>query len=153
MSQKDIVVRSKWDRLRYTLVFEALLLALFTPVLSYVFEKSPLETGSLAIVLSVKAMLVNYIYNYFFDRFDVKNGRIPTERSTKWRVIHATGFELILTCTSLPLFMWWLGISFWPALMMDISMVLFVLVFTFCYTLAYDKIFPLLQPGAETAAA
>ena len=42
MSQQDIVVRSKWDRLRYTLVFEALLLAMFTPVLSYLFEKSPL---------------------------------------------------------------------------------------------------------------
>ena len=95
---------------------------------------------------------MNFIYNYYFDRFDVSQGRIPTERSTKWRIIHATGFELILTCTSLPLFMWWLDISFLPALMMDIGMVLFVLLFTFCYTLAYDKIFPVAQPGVEAPA-
>ena len=44
-----------------------------------------------------------------------------------------------------------LGITLWQALVMDIAIVAFYLVYTFFFNIAYDRIFPL--PGAQPATA
>lgn len=89
MSQ-NIVIRSGRDRMRYTMIFEATLLALMIPAGALVFERSHTDIGILAIFLSVKAMLINLLYNWLFDRWDVRNGRVPTERS--WKGPYSTCF-------------------------------------------------------------
>jgi len=148
MSQ-PIVIRNKKDRLRYTLIFECLLIAILAPSLSLFLDRPVLDTGGLAIVLSLKAMLINLIFNYLYDRVDVHYGRIPTERGPVSRAIHAISFESCLVATSLPIIMWWLQMTFLEALLMDLSLMGFVVCFTFIYTWGYDRIFPVLQPESE----
>lgn len=145
----EIVIRSKWDRLRYTIIFEILLLGTITPMLTYFLDREFVEMGILSLILSLKAMLINFIFNYVYDRVDVAFGRIPTERSILGRVVHALSFELTLTATSLPIIMWWLGFTIWQALLMDISVMVSVVLMTFIYTWSYDKIFPVQQPAAS----
>lgn len=147
MAEK-IAVRSGWDRLRYTLCFELLLVISLSFALANWFDQGLASVGSLAIILSVKAMTLNYLYNLGFDRFDVSRGRVPTKRTVKWRIIHACGFELTLAFTSLPIVMWWLGIGLWQALLLDLIMMAGVVVYTFVFTLCYDKLFPVAQPQA-----
>lgn len=144
---EQINIRNGKDRLRYTISFELLLLAFMVPVGALVFERSHLDIGYLAVFLSVKAMLLNLLYNWLFDRWDVRNGRIPTQRSWWGRTLHAMGFEATLTLTSLPVVMWWLKLNIWQALLTDLVMVTIVLVYTMLFTWCYDKMFPVPQPA------
>ena len=145
----QIVTRSPLDRLRYTLMFEFTLIGIFAPLGAMVMEREALDLGLLVLALSAIAMLVNFIYNYFYDRIDVRHGRIPTERSLIGRIVHALIFELILTAASLPLIIWWLDIGWVEALLMDIALMIGVVFYTLIYTWIYDRLFPLIQPVAS----
>lgn len=144
MSQA-IATRSTADRLRHTVLFELFLIALLAPLMSLLLERSIVELGLLALVISLKAMLINLIYNYYFDKWDVSKGRIPTQRSLPLRIIHAVGLELTLTATSLPLIMLWLGLSLWQALLMDLAMIMAVMLYALVFNWIYDKTFPVSQ--------
>jgi len=149
---KNIVTRTGKDRLRYTVMFELILIMIMVPTVSFVLERPIFSIGLLAITLSVKAMLMNFIYCWGFDRIDVRAGRVPTERRFMGRVIHAVGFETILVLTSLPIVMWWLGFTIWQALMMDVAISAFVVTYTFLFGLGYDKLFPVPQPAIPVGA-
>lgn len=154
---KEINVRTKLDRARYVVIFEILLILMSAPIISMVLERDAMDVGSLAVVISIKAMIVNVIYNFFYDRFDIRAGRIPTERSAKSRLIHAGLFEVILTATSMPIVMWWLDVPLLTALAMDAALMAFIVVYTYVYTWCYDRLFPVAQPAdmpsAELSAA
>ena len=149
----DIVIRTGLDRLRYALLFEGILVALFAVFATVVFDRSFLSMGALSLVLSLVALVINFIYNFFFDRFDVRNGRVPTERSRKWRIAHALGFETTLVIVNLPVIMWWMGWNFWQAIGFDIAAMAAIVVYTYYFTLAYDRIFPIDQPVVKKHAA
>lgn len=144
-----IVIRNGWDRLRYAFVFEGILIIGLGLILSLLADRDFLDTGGLALVLSLIALFVNLVYNYAFDRLDVSCGRVPTERSTSWRIAHAIGFEFTLVLTSLPLIMWWLVWGFWQALAFDVAAMAGIVVYTYYFTLAYDRIFPVLNPAVS----
>jgi len=146
---KKINVRSKWDRARYAVVFEVLLILMSAPVIAWVLEKEAMTVGTLTAVIAFKALLVNVVYNHFYDRFDVKAGRVPTERSGKGRIVHALGLEVVLTATSMPIVMWWLQIDLLTALAMDVALMGFIVVYAYVYTWAYDRVFPVAQPADD----
>ncbi|MGI9317907.1 MAG: PACE efflux transporter [bacterium] len=143
----NIAIRTGRDRLRYTVLFELLLITILAPVGALVFQRQIMDIGMLAMVLSLKAMLFNLIYNWFFDLLDVRAGRIPTQRTFLPRALHALGFEAGLVVTSLPIVVWWLGLTFFQALLMDLAVTSFVVVYTFIFTWGYDRIFPIPQPA------
>jgi len=142
----DIVIRTGLDRVRYALLFEGILVVLFTVVAALLSHRSLLHMGTLSVLLSLLALAVNFVYNYAYDRIDVHYGRVPTERSRKGRILHATGFEFSLVVVNLPLIMWWLGWSFGEALAFDVAVAASVVVYTYFFTLAYDHFFPVVQP-------
>lgn len=148
----DIVIRTGLDRLRYALLYEGILVALFAVIITLLFDRSFLSMGALSVALSLIALAINFIYNYFFDRYDVRHGRIPTERSRKWRIVHALGFEASLVIVNLPLLMWWMGWTPWQALAFDIAVMAGVVVYTYFFTLAYDRLLPLEQPTSSEYA-
>ena len=117
------------------------------------FDRGLLSMGALSICLSLIALAVNLLYNYGFDRFDARHGRIPTERSPGWRIVHALGFEASLVVVNLPVLMWWMGWTLWQALVFDIAAMAGVVVYTYFFTLAYDRVFPVAQPAAGDCAA
>jgi len=140
-----INIRTGKERLKFSGVFELILIALLVPMGAFVLDKQILDVGVLAIALSLKAMLYNLVYNWFFDRFDVRAGRIPTERNVPRRILHALGFEVGLMVTSLPIVVWWLGLSILQALVMDMVVTSFVVVYTFVFTWSYDRLYPVVQ--------
>jgi uncharacterized membrane protein len=48
----------------------------------------------------------------------------------------------------IPLIAWYLGIGLWAALLMDIAIVTFYLVYGFLFNLAYDRLFPVARVTA-----
>jgi len=147
--RQTIVIRGGWDRVRYALIFEAILILLFGAALALVTGRDLLDTGGLALSLSLLALVANLGYNYVYDRVDVAFGRVPTERTRTGRIVHAFGFELTLVVLGLPLVMWWLDLGFWHALALDVSAMVFVVIYTYFFTLAYDRVFPVAQPVAD----
>ncbi len=150
--QKQIIIRSGTDRVRYTIVFELLLIGMLAPLGAIVLEKQIVDVGALAILLALKAMLFGLIYNWFFDRWDARAGRVPTQRTFIRRILHAAGFECGLVLTSLPLVMWWLGLTILQALAMDFAVTLIVVIYTFAYSWSYDRLCPVPQSIAPLQA-
>jgi uncharacterized membrane protein len=149
---QPVPIRSGRDRLRYTLIFEILLMAMLIPAGSLFFDKPFTEIGTLSIALALKATILNLIYNWVFDKFDAKAGRISSNRSTMGRLLHAFGFEASLTITSLPLYVWLINVTVLEALATDIFVTTFVVAYTYVFTLGYDKAFPV-QPAMAPRGA
>ena len=145
MSQK-VATRSGKDRLRYTLSFEVTLMMVLIPTGAFFFDKDLTEIGILGLVLSLKAMLVNLVYNWAFDHIDARAGRVSSDRKTLGRILHASGFEITLLITSLPIYMWWLDLTLTQAFLTDLVVTSFVVLYTYFFTLGYDRVFPVLQP-------
>lgn len=133
-------MRTTKDRIRHTLLFEAIALVLSTAVAALVLENSVTEIGSLALTLSLIAMGWNYVYNLWFDHW--QHLTPPHKRSFKLRLVHVMGFEGGLLIATLPLVAWWLNMPLWHAFLTDISFTLFFMVYAFAFNWAYDQVFP-----------
>lgn len=145
----DIVIRTGLDRLRYALLFEGILVVLFTTAMVLLFDRGLLFMGGLSVVLSLVALATNFIYNYIVDGIDVRHGRIPTERSRMGRILHAVGFEFTLVIVSVPIIVWWMTWGWWQAIVFDAIAMAAIVIYTYFFTLAYDRIFPVIQPRDE----
>ncbi|QUJ67988.1 PACE efflux transporter [Photobacterium sp. GJ3] len=135
-------MRTQKDRIRHAIGFEAIALVLITWVLSQMFGFDMAQIGVLGVIFSVIATFWNYAYNLMFDHAMLKySGQL--HKQTRHRIIHALGFELSLLVITLPMMAWWLEIGLWQALIMDLGLVVFYLIYAYAYNLAYDKVFPL----------
>ena len=139
----EVALRSGKDRLRYTLTFEVILMLMLIPAGMLFFDKPMANIGALGVILSVKAMIVNLIYNWIFDKIDARYGRMSSNRTTLGRIFHAVGFEAFLTVSSLPFYIWLLEIGVIEALLTDIVVTTFVVAYTYVFTLIYDRKYPI----------
>ena len=64
-------------------------------------------------------------------------------RGVARRVAHAIGFEGGLIAALVPLIAWWFGISLLQALMLDLGLVVFFLIYTFVFNWIFDRVFGL----------
>lgn len=147
---KTVALRSSKDRLRYSLTFEATLLMVLIPAGAVFFDKPISEIGLLGLLLCFKALVVSLAYNWVFDHYEARRGRISSDRTAIGRVLHALGFELTLLVTSLPIYMWWLDLTLLEALTTDVVITSFVVGYTYVFTLGYDRMFPV-QPRHDCA--
>src|SRR5690554_2687042 len=139
-------MRTARDRIRHTILFEIFGLLLVTPLGALAFAMPLQDIGVIGIGGATLAMLGNYIYNYGFDRL-MQRWRGTTLKTLPLRVLHAILFELGLLLALLPLIAWYLGITLWQALVMDIAFALFYMVYAFVFNLAYDRVYPIPAPN------
>ncbi len=134
-------MRSLPDRLRHTLIFEAIALFLVAVPGGWLLDRPMEVMGALSLMFSVLAMGWNFSYNWMFDLWDRKY-RGMAKRGFRIRIVHAVLFEAGLVIAGLFLIAWWLDLSYWDAFLLDISLSAFFLVYAFCYNWAYDTVFP-----------
>ena len=134
-------MRSFPDRLRHTLIFEAIALFLVAVPGGWLLERPMAIMGALSLMFSVLAMGWNLSYNWMFDLWDRKY-RGMAKRGFRIRVVHAVLFEAGLVIAGLFLIAWWLDLTYIDAFLLDISLSAFFLVYAFCYNWAYDMVFP-----------
>ncbi|MBO4121382.1 PACE efflux transporter [Cupriavidus gilardii] len=134
-------MRSTLDRIRHTVGFEVIGLLIFAPLGSLVFGYALHQMGVIAAVASLVAAIWNYVYNLLFDKAMVRlTGSV--RKSPRVRVAHALLFELGLLTVFLPGVAWYLKISLLDALLMDLAVAGFYVVYAFVYNWAYDIVFP-----------
>lgn len=128
-------------RVVYIGLYEVVAIALAGVGLMLMSGQSLLDSGALAIATSSVAVVWNLVFNTFFERWEAR--QTTTGRSVKRRVLHAVSFEIGLIVMLVPLIAWWLGVSLWQALVMDMALVVFFLVYTFAFNWAFDEVFGL----------
>lgn len=142
-------MRTTKDRIRHTLLFEGVAIVLSTAAAALILENSVAEIGALAIVMSLIAMVWNYAYNLWFDRW--QHHTPPNKRSFKMRLLHVVGFEGGLLAGCLPLVAWWLDMTLWHAFLTDIGFTLFFMVYAFVFNWVYDQVFPIKAVAFEAS--
>lgn len=109
--------------------------------LSWLFEQDVSETGGLAIATSLIAMAWNMAFNTAFEAWERR--QVDRRRTVRRRVAHAIGFEGGMVAMTLPLIAWWLGIGWWEALLTDLGLMAFFLVYAFAFNWLFDHVFGL----------
>lgn len=129
------------DRIRHAVLFELIGLAAFIPAAAFLFDQPVADMGVLGIVAATVATVWNFLFNLGFDHALLRfTGRIT--KTLPIRIVHAVLFEAVLVALLLPLSAWYLGITLWNALTMDLAIVAFYLVYVFVFNMAYDRVFP-----------
>lgn len=138
-------LQGPWRRIIFVGVYE--ILAILIVMLAFIAADRGAGTASaVAIGSSTIAVTWNYIFNALFERWEARQ---PVRgRSAARRVAHALGFEGGLAFLLVPFMAWMLGVSLWQALLLDLGLLLFFLMYTFVFTWAFDQLF-----GLPSAAA
>ena len=130
------------ERIFHSILFELLALSIIVLVVSQASSQDATAMTGLAASLSVIAMSWNYLYNLGFDRLF---GAERLSRGLWKRIGHSIGFEGGLTLASLPLIMWVLKLGVWQALLADIGLTVFFLIYALLFNWSYDIIRAKLQ--------
>lgn len=124
-------------RLVHALSYEVILLVIIAIALSVIFNM-PLEvTGVLGIAMAVTSVIWNMLFNHYFEKFEAK--RQP-KRTIKIRLLHAIGFEGGLMLATIPMVAYAMNLSLWQAIVLDFSLTMCILVYTFIFQWCYDAI-------------
>lgn len=137
-------LRSLLDRVRQVILFEIGGLVLITPPFAWVSGVPASESVGLLAIIALLAALWNAVYNTTFDWMEGRlTGRTADLRPYPWRVVHAAGFEGGLVLMSLPIVMWWTGMSWLEALIADVALALAYVAYAFVFNIVYDRMFPI----------
>ncbi len=128
-------------RIVYVFFFELFAIVLASTLLRWLSGSSVLHAGAAATAASVTAVAWNFVYNGLFERWEARQA--VKGRSFARRAAHAIGFEGGLVVLLVPLFAWILGSTLWESLLYNLGMIVFFLVYTFVFNLAFDKLFGL----------
>lgn len=123
------------ERIFHAVLFEVLAVLLTIVGLILFTEHQLMAVSGLVILISLIAMVWNFIFNWIFDYF------FPASRETrgvKIRLLHVTLFEGGLLCMTLPLVAYILKVSLWQAFMIDLAMTVFIVIYTLIFNYIYD---------------
>lgn len=124
-------------RLIHALSYEVILLVIIAIALSLIFEMPMEVTGALGVVMAITSVIWNMIFNHYFEKFEAKR---KLTRTVAVRVLHAIGFEGGLMLVTIPMVAYALQMTLWHAIVLDFSLTLCILVYTFIFQWAYDAI-------------
>jgi uncharacterized membrane protein len=142
--------KSLKERAFHALLFEIIGVLLFAPLLAWLMDHSLSRMGAMTVMVSTAAMLWNMLFNSLFDRL---RARLHLAMSMGLRVLHALAFEGGLVLVVVPLAAWWLSISLWDALLLDIGLLLLFLPYTLMFNWLYDTLRERLAPAGGARAA
>jgi uncharacterized membrane protein len=128
-------------RVVYIGLYEGIAIVVAGLGLSLMSGQGLVHAGVLSVAASAVAIVWNLSFNWLFEQWEARQA--VRGRSLGRRIAHAIGFEGGLVAFLVPLFAWWLNVSLWEALVMDLGLVLFFLVYTFVFNWCFDGVFGL----------
>jgi uncharacterized membrane protein len=134
-------------RVVQAVLYEALAVGFVAPVLVLVYGQAPASAMALTVTMSLIALGWNYGFNAVFERWEAKQS--VKGRSWKRRIAHGILFEGGLALILVPVMALWLGVSLWQALIADMGILVFFLMYTVVFTWMFDRVFGLPQVAAR----
>lgn len=132
-------MQGKQRKIVQALSYELLALVFIVPLAAWVFDSSLALSGLVAVVVSLLAMSWSMLFNSLFEAWEARQRR--PQRTFKRRLLHALSFELGLLLFTVPVLAFGLGISWWQALLSDVALLLFFLVYALFFQWGFDLLF------------
>lgn len=133
-------IRGLRERLIQTLCFEALGLAIVSPLLAFATRTSMGESLVVLVVLSIAVMAWSALYNTVFDLAERRfTGRVASDRPHRWRVAHAVALEVTAALVTWPLIVALTSLGWLEALAADIGLTLVYALYGYCFHLGFDR--------------
>lgn len=124
-------------RIVHALSYEIILLVIIAIALSFIFNMPMEVTGTLGIAMAVTSVIWNMVFNHFFEKFE---RRRKLKRTVPVRIMHAIGFEGGLMLATIPMVAYAMQMTIWQAVLLDFSLTMCILVYTFIFQWCYDHI-------------
>jgi uncharacterized membrane protein len=134
-------------RVTQAILYEVFAILLVGPVLSMLFGEPMGSSIALTIVLSTIALCWNYIFNSIFERWEAR--QTTRHRTFKRRLAHGTGFEVGLVVLLTPVMAMWLATTWLEALLTNLGLMIFFLIYAVVFTWAFDRVFGPSQSARE----
>lgn len=141
-------MRTTADRIRHAVSFELIILLFATPIGHWIVDRPMLDVGAVILASALVAVVWAYAFNLGFDHLLLRH-QGHARKSWPQRVVHALSFELGLVVMLAPLIAWFLEVTLIQAVIMDLALSAFYVVYTFGFNLAYDAIFPVPDAPAD----
>ncbi|TNH05681.1 PACE efflux transporter [Testudinibacter sp. TR-2022] len=125
------------ERIFHAALFEVLAVIFSVIGLTLLTDHSVSALSGTVIVISLMAMVWNFVFNWGFDRV-FRGERVL--RGFKVRCLHALLFEGGLLLFTIPVVAYLLNISFYQAFIMDLGITVFILLYTVLYNWVYDHV-------------
>jgi uncharacterized membrane protein len=125
----------------YLSLYEGLAILCSSVGLSWMSGEQLSHSGMLAVLMSTVALAWNFVYTLAFEHWESRQA--TSGRSLRRRIVHAIGFEGGLIAVLVPVVAWWMDVSLWQALVMDLALATYFLVYAFAFNWAFDRLFGL----------
>jgi uncharacterized membrane protein len=136
-------MRTRRERVIQTLWFEALGLAIVTPLFAHFAGTPADESVALLGALSVTVMCWSMLYNTGADWIEYRvAGRVASDRPHGLRVLHALGHEATSVVVTWPFIVALTGFGWQDALLADIGLTLAYAVYGYAFHLGFDRLRP-----------
>ena len=122
-------------------LFELIAIVIVTVAMQVISSKSTTQSGGLALSTSLVAMSWNMLFNTLFERWERQQA--SRTRTVRRRLAHVVLFEAGLVLMTVPIIAWWLDMGFWQAVVTDLGLVAFFLVYGFGFNWLFDHVFGL----------
>lgn len=126
-----------WERIFHSVLFEIGAMAIGAVAVLLAGDFSLEAAAGTGITTSVMAMVLNFFFNYVFDKFATGKRE---ERSLKLRILHTVCFECTLLIFTIPVVAYLLDLSLWHAFIADIGLSLTIMVYALIFNWIYDII-------------
>lgn len=130
------------DRIRHAVLFELIGLAIITPATAWLYDKPVLQMGVVGVGAATLATVWTFVFNLGFDHA-LQHVLGHTRKTIGLRLMHVVLFVLGLLVMILPPVAWYLDMTLFETFMLDLSIVLFYMVYNFGFNIAYDRLFPI----------
>lgn len=137
------------ERVLQAVVYEALAILVCTPLFGWLFATSWQAMGVVTVASCLIALAWNVAFNALFERALARRGRA---HGAATRTLHALLFEGGLGLLCVPFAAWWLRISWAEALLLDASLLLFFLPYTWAFHWGWDRLRPARAPARQPCA-
>jgi uncharacterized membrane protein len=147
-------LRSRRERLIQTLWFEALGLAIVSPLFAFFAGVSTGESLVVLIALSIAVMGWSAVYNTAFDRIEQHcTGRVASDRPHGWRVLHTVALEASALVVTWPLIVALSSLGWLEALAAEVGLTLAYALYGYVFHLGFDRLRPVRAGGTGDRSA
>ena len=137
------MIRDTRERIIQTVAYELAGLVLVVPFFAAFTQSTRTTSLMILCILAALVMAWSAIHNTVFDYIEWRfTARLASDRSALWRVIHAVSLELTAVMVTLPVLIWTLKIPWTDALILDLSITVVYIV----YSYIFHQLFDLLRP-------
>ncbi len=129
--------RSPFERAFHAISYEIVGIVTSAPIVALISGKPLADSGLLATVVAIIAMLWNYAFNWMFDKL---HNKYQFKKNLFVRILHGTAFEVGLIFLTVPVISLLFSMGLADAFLLELGMLIYFFPYTIIFNWIYDKL-------------